>query len=107
MAKPKRYPRKLRQTLERVANARDERQVEEPKPRPMPKAEYADDIPDEYRTFYHCGFFRNGSVQTILGRPDFTSRSLVTEYEIHPLLRPRYILVPPPFDPINTDDDAS
>jgi hypothetical protein len=86
MAKPTKYPRRLRRTLEKVADGRREREA---------KAAAEDDVPPLFRSFYQSGFLTQ--VQTIHTRFNDAATQATTIYQLHPLPANRRIFVPPPW----------
>jgi hypothetical protein len=94
MAKKLRYPRKLRQTLERVKEAVAAREVEEPF--------------NPFETHWH-EFLRAGSVHLMHTRLDDVLGKLTTTYLLRPPEKPDVIITKAPwlnnlFEPRETAD---
>jgi len=90
MAKPVRYPKRLREKLDAIAAKRDAREAE------ADQAEPDDDAPP-YRTFYHS-FLGKGTVHTMYARIDEIARRMVTRYVLDPPAVPRRIFIRPPWE---------
>jgi hypothetical protein len=90
-----RYPRKLRQTLEKVAAGRQEREAANPDD---------ESIPPSFHSFYQSGLLRK--VDTMYTRLNDANTKAVTTFEMNASLGNPRIFVPPPWV-AKPDSDAS
>jgi hypothetical protein len=87
--KPVRYPKKLRQKLEKVAAARDERDVRR-------DPSYREHRQSETETWWQS-FLPDESVQTNLARFDFATHTMKFDMSMIPVPEPRYVFATAPW----------
>ena len=95
MAKKTRYPRKLRQTIEKIAAARDEREAR------------ADEPESEYSTLWQ-DFIPRNSVHLVHTKVDEMRQRIISTFMMEPQFHHPRTFVRPPWDTEpETEGDAS